>query len=66
MKIEKQFVRTYKACRIKIFISKYIYIYVHVMSHRDICKLKCDIEKGILEKRKVYTVVKREMVHIYQ
>ena len=20
------------------------------MSHRDICKLKCDIEKGILEK----------------
>ena len=56
MKIEKQFVRTYKACRMKMFISKYIYIYIHVMSHRDICKLKCDIEKGILEKRKVYTV----------
>ena len=50
MKIEKQFVRTYKACRVKIVISKYIY--VHVMSHRDICKSKCDIEKRNFRKTK--------------
>ena len=51
MKIEKQFVRTYKACRMNFFFLQ-VYIYVHVMSHRDICKSKCDIEKRNFRKTK--------------
>ena len=64
MKIEKQFVRTYKACRMRIFIRKYIYIYVHVMSDRGICKSKCDIEKKKFQKNEKCSVKRERNVNL--